>query len=431
MRDFTDEKMTDGTPATLVDAEVGFEFAELFFSRTDKRGKIMSGNTVFQRVSGYSWSELLGKPHNIIRHPHVPRAVFWLLWDQIRKGHPIGAYVKNKAKDGRYYWVYAIVTPVEDGYLSVRLKPSGPLFRAAEAEYAVLVNMEAERQLPPEESAQILLARLKELGFENYQSFMATALLSEATARDEALERRVDPAIALFDELKSLSGKMLGTAAAISEAFQDYRFVPLNLVVQASRLGEAGAAMNTISGNYSILSEEIRTGLEAFFRSAREVADAIDEGAFLIATSRFQNEIVPIFEQETATEGIDHSSELTLLADQESRYFARALDNLMDIQGRLKGFVQETANLKRLIAGLGAIRIMGKVEAGHLGTEVLDDLVGNLESFQATLGDGLSEILTLNHRLQNNVTDMVRLYFSGSPQPRNAEPTKMPLSMSA
>jgi PAS domain S-box-containing protein len=424
--------MAEEVPADIVDKEVGFDFAELFFSRTDKRGKILSGNTVFQRISGYSWSELIGKPHNIIRHPDVPRAVFWLLWDQIRKGCPVGAYVKNRAKDGRYYWVYAIVTPVDDGYLSVRLKPSGPLFKAVEAEYATLVAAEKEQQLKPEESAELLLARLNELGFKNYQSFMATTLLSEAGDRDKALQRATDPAIALFDELNSLSGKMLGTATAISGAFLNYQFVPLNLIVQASRLGDEGAAMSTISNNYSMLSEEIQAGLDSFFTSAREVSDAIDEGAFLIATSRFQHEMVSNFREETEASDIDLSTELKQLANQEARYFSRALDNLLNIQGRLKGFLQETANLQRLVAGLGAIRITGKVEAGHLGAEVLDDLIADLGAFQTTLIEGLSDILSVNHLLQNNVSSIVKLYHgTGSRGAAGARPAETELKIPA
>ena len=96
--------------------ESRFEFNELFFSRTDESGIIKFGNSVFQRVSVYEWDELLNKPHKIIRNPDTPRAVFRLLWDSIKSGSPIGAYVKNRAKDGRYYWVFAIVTPVEGGY---------------------------------------------------------------------------------------------------------------------------------------------------------------------------------------------------------------------------------------------------------------------------------------------------------------------------
>jgi len=81
--------------------EISFAIEELFYSRTDQSGIILSGNSVFQRVSIYGWNELSGRPHKIVRHPDMPRAVFFLLWDTIKKGQPVGAYVKNRAKDGR------------------------------------------------------------------------------------------------------------------------------------------------------------------------------------------------------------------------------------------------------------------------------------------------------------------------------------------
>src|SRR5208337_645098 len=102
---------TDEIPNS--DGEVPYSFEELFFSRTNEKGHILSGNKTFQTISMYSWGELLNRPHNIIRHRDMPRGVFWLLWDTIKKGKPIAAYVKNRAKDGRYYWVLAIVTPIE------------------------------------------------------------------------------------------------------------------------------------------------------------------------------------------------------------------------------------------------------------------------------------------------------------------------------
>lgn len=94
------------------DGEVPFLIDELFFSRIDERGRIKSGNDVFQRVSQYGWDEMIDRPHNIIRHPTMPRAVFQVLWDRIRGGVPAGAYVKNLAKVGRHYRVFAVVTPL-------------------------------------------------------------------------------------------------------------------------------------------------------------------------------------------------------------------------------------------------------------------------------------------------------------------------------
>ena len=108
--------------------ESPFALSELFFSRTDLRGVIHSGNRVFTRVSGYTAAELAGRPHNIIRHPEMPRAVFELLWENLKADRPICAYVKNMAKDGSYYWVFASVYPVPGGYLSIRLKPTSAIF---------------------------------------------------------------------------------------------------------------------------------------------------------------------------------------------------------------------------------------------------------------------------------------------------------------
>jgi len=114
--------------------ERNFRINESFFSCTDTKGTILAGNAVFQRVSGYSESELVGSPHNVIRHPDMPRAVFKLFWDTILGGQPIAAVVKNMAKDGAYYWVVALVAPTKSGFVSIRFKPASALFENTIAE---------------------------------------------------------------------------------------------------------------------------------------------------------------------------------------------------------------------------------------------------------------------------------------------------------
>ena len=117
-----------------IPVERPFAVHEIFFSTTDRKGIIRSGNRVFTRVSGYTNEELVGAPHNIVRHPDMPRVVFQLLWTEIGAGRSIAAYVKNMASDGSYYWVLATAMPVGDGYLSVRLKPTSPLLATVAAE---------------------------------------------------------------------------------------------------------------------------------------------------------------------------------------------------------------------------------------------------------------------------------------------------------
>ena len=103
---------------------------DLIVSKTDVKGRITYGNRTFHDYSGFTEAELLGKQHNIIRHPDMPRAVFKLLWNHIELGKEVFAFVKNISKDGSFYWVFANVTPSYDaqgnllGYFSVRRKPN-------------------------------------------------------------------------------------------------------------------------------------------------------------------------------------------------------------------------------------------------------------------------------------------------------------------
>ena len=96
---------------TPTDVEVFFDQNDIIVSKTDLKGRITYANRTFCDVAGYAESELLGQPHNIIRHPDMPRAVFKLLWDVVLDGREVFAYVKNMAKNGDYYWVFAHVTP--------------------------------------------------------------------------------------------------------------------------------------------------------------------------------------------------------------------------------------------------------------------------------------------------------------------------------
>ncbi len=89
---------------------------ELIISRTDLKGVITYVNETFAHISGYEPEELIGKPHNIIRHPDMPRSLFADLWETIRAGKTWEGYVKNLRKDRGYYWVYARVSQViKDG----------------------------------------------------------------------------------------------------------------------------------------------------------------------------------------------------------------------------------------------------------------------------------------------------------------------------
>jgi PAS domain S-box-containing protein len=134
---------------TPTNQEKTFKDDETIVSKTDVKGNITYGNRLFIKMSGYSEEELIGAPHNIIRHPDMPAVVFKLLWDTVAQGKEIFAYVKNMAKDGSFYWVLANVTASRDvsgniiGYHSVRRAPSKKAVEAIEGVYKLLNNAES------------------------------------------------------------------------------------------------------------------------------------------------------------------------------------------------------------------------------------------------------------------------------------------------
>lgn len=95
----------------VIDEEIKFSKKKFIVSKTDLKGNIIFTNKNFSEVSGYDEAELIGAPHNILRHPDMPKAVFFLVWQTLLAGRPISGIVKNLAKDGRYYWVIADFEP--------------------------------------------------------------------------------------------------------------------------------------------------------------------------------------------------------------------------------------------------------------------------------------------------------------------------------
>jgi aerotaxis receptor len=128
--------------------EYDFDGKDVLVSTTDTQGRLTHCNESFEKVSGFAYDELIGQPHNIIRHPDMPPEAFKDMWATIGRGRPWSGMVKNRRKNGDHYWVEAYVTPImESGkpraYMSVRVKPALEQIRQAEALYA---RIKAERE---------------------------------------------------------------------------------------------------------------------------------------------------------------------------------------------------------------------------------------------------------------------------------------------
>ena len=117
-------------------------------TKTDVKGSITYANRAFIEISGFTEAELLGKNHNIVRHPDMPASAFADLWDTVKTGKPWRGIVKNRAKNGDFYWVEAYVTPITEhgrivGYMSVRSRPSRQDVDGAAALYRKVQDKQA------------------------------------------------------------------------------------------------------------------------------------------------------------------------------------------------------------------------------------------------------------------------------------------------
>ena len=133
---------------TPIEKEVILKEEDFIISKTDLHSKILYGNRIFIEMSGYEEKELLGQPHNILRHPDMPRCAFKILYDHIQNGKEWFGFVKNLRKDGGYYWVFANISPTfdENGniieYYSARRKPREEFKKIIEPLYEHLLSLE-------------------------------------------------------------------------------------------------------------------------------------------------------------------------------------------------------------------------------------------------------------------------------------------------
>ena len=131
----------------VIDEEYHFE-GRAIVSETDTEGLITFANRKFCEISGYEKDELIGQPHNIIRHPSMPRAAFAQMWKEIQAGHTWHGFVKNLRKDGLYYWVETEITPIFDtekkiiGYMAARKPASRKNIEEANSLYEKMLKNE-------------------------------------------------------------------------------------------------------------------------------------------------------------------------------------------------------------------------------------------------------------------------------------------------
>lgn len=443
------------TAANPVDSPREFREHEMFFSTTDRKGVILSGNEVFIRISGYSAAEMVGQPHNIIRHPDMPRAVFRLVWDYLKRGQAVAGYVKNMAADGRYYWVVAMITPLRDGYLSVRFKPTDKLHALIGPLYREMVRIEREAAARGEPgnrgmdlAAEKLLATLRELGFDSYDAFMTALLHAELKSRDAMIARNrgqflpaelgasssagaarlqaiyrqcqetyrlINRLYAELDQYAGLHQELDEGLANVADRVQEFRLLALNATVKSAQLGDLGRCIGVIAARLAELSSDItRTG-GGLDERMRPLAVQVRSAILNLAAARLQLEMLMLFVHELATVASGGGVDSRNVADLQTAFdgtIRQAVEELRATETVLRGLGSLSEEFRKLTIIMQVAQISGAVEANRLKddgslAQTFQDVRGQAEHFKQKLG-GIAEVIASFVRLAGAAPVIVR-----------------------
>lgn len=362
-----------------------FAADELFFSRTDARGIILAANPVFQRIADFDWLDLLGAPHKLIRHPDMPRAVFWLVWQTIQAGQPACAYVLNRARDGLHYWVFACFTPVEDGYISVRLKPTTDRLDAISDIYAVVRTAEHEQSLPPPESAALLTKHLQALGYFDYQHFASEAILAEVLALHQGSERTLN---IVAEGVKHMP-QLWNAGRRMQSLWDDLRYTPTNMRLIAAKLEHGGGPIDLMAQNYTTVLDEAQSWLSDFMATGTgplaHMTSTARESALTLSIARVQQMAVTQFRDEVVPVAtIDKAHEMSILRTEANHRAGLAFDTLNSISGNGIALDRMVTEIRRSCAGLNSTRMMCKAEAARQGGDeaTFGSIIDKVDRFQ-------------------------------------------------
>ncbi len=324
--------MTPTRPRPAVrEAETQFALEELFFSRTDAKGILRSGNDVFVRISGYAREELLGQSHNIVRHPVMPRAAFRVLWEHLQAGRPVVAYVCNLSKDGSRYWVLASVVPVPGGFLSIRLKPTSALFEIVKGIYADVLAHEQRaeagdprvRKRAIEAGVQRLTELLAAQGFADYATFMRVAFAEQVLARSRALaadgrggepsreadgghltaivsasqttERLLTGLVGRLDDYAHVGEDFAAKSRFLLELAGDVRLGSLNAILAAAHMTDNAAALGAVAGIMRGRAEVSAPLIEALSAGIDHTVAVLAQMRFDVCLAQLQTEMLTVF----------------------------------------------------------------------------------------------------------------------------------------
>lgn len=416
-----------------------FKLNEMFFSTTDARGVIVNGNEVFTRVSGFTADELVGQAHNIIRHPHMPRAAFQLVWENLKAGRSFAGYVKNMAKDGAYYWVFAVIVPISGGrFLSIRFKPTSPTFNAVERLYEKLSRLEnvaiADGATPKEameKSRAQLTAELQKLGFESYDLFSHVALNAELGERDTRLEaaklglfpsalqgqnisapvaqlyedglrvyRQVTDVFAELHRFIRFHEQLQNAGRSVLGVADDFRMHALNVNITAQRHGLEGRTVGVVATFLDHYAQELGRGTHELRSHVSRTSAATESINADIAIARLQMEMILAYQAELALGAGSAKEKSAMLVDLEEAFVDRtraAARSISELQTESALLAESREQLSKVAMSIQMAQVRGLTEAARIPEA--ENLRAMFADFRHKIDETNKELVALDDAL--------------------------------
>lgn len=332
------------------------KIGEILYSRSDSDGLIRCVNEAFVRFSGYPAVDLLGKSYRILRDPQTPGAIYDLLWRRLDSRQPAATYLCNRARSGDSHWMFAIVLPLNGGFISLHLPPMAGIFTDIPEIYRESVAREAEDRADPDRNTRTLRRLALARGFPGYDSFVACALAQECAARGLLAPANDPRRRGLSAMTESLTLGLQGQVGLI-RSFEALQLISNNMQIVASRLEPSGGPVSAIAENYRSSSMGISRRLQAFVGHdgglCELAAGALSHVLIMLGAMRMLRAVGA---------GMAGGAECPLLEAAEpvlARAAQQAIGETIVASARVS---RAGAEIRRHMLALDTIRVLGRVE---------------------------------------------------------------------
>ncbi|BDT65923.1 aerotaxis receptor [Comamonadaceae bacterium OS-1] len=382
----------------ILNQEYPFPSGQTLVSTTDLQGNIRYCNPYFIEVSGFSRDELVGQPHNLIRHPDMPEEAYRDMWATIKSGRPWSAMVKNRRKDGSYYWVRANVTPLMEGnqptgYMSVRTEPLRADIDAATALYARMRAEKAQGQRITcldgghvrVNSLAGRIATALTLGLAGKLTLTSGALTALGVAVGVAIGGASAGSIALVAVptvlvcavvggwlLKTMAIDPLQSLVAFSNRMAAGDLTQSLQSRGTDALGSLSAALNQLNVNLLSIVRDARTGVENMSISTQEIAQGNNDLSQRTESQASNLEqTAASMEQLTATvrQNTDSAIQAAQLAAQADAVTRRGGEAVQDVTRTMREISTSSARIGEIIQVIDSIAFQTNILALNAAVE--------------------------------------------------------------